>query len=794
MLRLIVVSIVKPMLGLSTNGAQFFCVFSRLSALLLFVVSLVSGCHSDPSGTCIFSHMAGEIEVYPEEVPATGNLESEVTVWVYLVGEGCRKPLEGAAVEVFSSRNSRDERIDIIYPPESTTDQEGMAIAYLGSSCPGEAAVSATAERASLCERWEDEQCHLMVKTILFIPACRSGMEACGCVCVDLDVDPENCGQCGNVCDTASEVCDSGECVVMDVDGDGFVREDLGGDDCNDLDSSVHPGAEEVCDGVDNDCDRMSDELPEASESCDDGNECTEDTCIRGSCVNSHDNGIPCDDTSDCTVNDTCRNGVCVGEPRDGDCDGYGTDLCGGDDCDDGNRDVNPAAEEDSLIRFVCSDGIDNDCDGLTDHEEPDCCIPDCAGAECGDGGCPDQPVACGACLGGYWCDDGSCAALGDEPIWVFIPGGTFMMGSDDGYADEQPVHQVSVPEFYMTMTEVTVQQYERCVQEGGCEDFNNCWEYCNWRGLPGRENHPINCISWYLASDFCTWAGGRLPSESEWEYAARGGGRDITFPWGDQRPTCDLAVHNPGCHAGACCPTDCRDGDGDGYGTGTSCLGPDCNDSDPSCQEGECCLGCIDVDGDGYGIGQDCLGTDCNDTDPRRWESGCGPWIDYDMDKRGRGTIWQGPDCNDSDPGCHQGDCCLDCIDIDGDGYGIGDCCLGPDCIEGDDFHDYSGCWQDSTWPVCSKPAGNTDHGLCDMAGNVTEWVQDWYHDDYIGAPTDGSAWEEPVIFYRVIRGCSLYCHSAYLRLQCRSRDVPDTALCDAIDSKGFRCARDVP
>ncbi|MBU1247653.1 MAG: formylglycine-generating enzyme family protein, partial [Proteobacteria bacterium] len=113
----------------------------------------------------------------------------------------------------------------------------------------------------------------------------------------------------------------------------------------------------------------------------------------------------------------------------------------------------------------------------------------------------------------------------------VAIPAGTFQMGAMDMTIDEQPVHDVSVNEFKMDKTEVTVAAYEACVKAGKCKPTVTGYK-CN-SGMESRQNHPINCVDWNQARDYCAWAGKRLPSEEEWEYAARGSdGR--TYPWGN--------------------------------------------------------------------------------------------------------------------------------------------------------------------------------------------------------------------------------------------------------------------
>ncbi len=143
-------------------------------------------------------------------------------------------------------------------------------------------------------------------------------------------------------------------------------------------------------------------------------------------------------------------------------------------------------------------------------------------------------------------CIDGDTSLGSVGIVWVTICGGSFQMGSNAGKSSEMPVHEVIVPSFGMTKTEVTVSQYRECVTAGHCTAPNIGYGYDNWNDL-GFENHPVNYLSWYQSEIFCNWAMGRLPSEAEWEYAARSGGQAITYPWGDQTATCDYAVMNDG-------------------------------------------------------------------------------------------------------------------------------------------------------------------------------------------------------------------------------------------------------
>ena len=106
---------------------------------------------------------------------------------------------------------------------------------------------------------------------------------------------------------------------------------------------------------------------------------------------------------------------------------------------------------------------------------------------------------------------------------WVDIPAGRFQMGSEDGDSNEKPVHWVEVKAFRMAATEVTVGQYRKCVEAEVCTEPATGWT-CTWSSRPsGKEEHPINCVDWGQARTFSRWVGGDLPTEAQWEYAARG-------------------------------------------------------------------------------------------------------------------------------------------------------------------------------------------------------------------------------------------------------------------------------
>jgi eukaryotic-like serine/threonine-protein kinase len=150
-----------------------------------------------------------------------------------------------------------------------------------------------------------------------------------------------------------------------------------------------------------------------------------------------------------------------------------------------------------------------------------------------------------------------------DGMVMVYVPAGSFMMGSaaddSDAFPDEFPQHEVYLDAYWLDRTEVTNDQFTAFIADTGhtttaeeegrgyIYDTDWGWGYvdgADWqhpRGpdsdLSGLSNHPVVLVSWEDADAYCAWAGGRLPTEAQWEYAARGP-TSLKYPWGDSDPS----------------------------------------------------------------------------------------------------------------------------------------------------------------------------------------------------------------------------------------------------------------
>ena len=189
---------------------------------------------------------------------------------------------------------------------------------------------------------------------------------------------------------------------------------------------------------------------------------------------------------------------------QDEDGDGFGRGCARGSDCNDRDPAVNPGQRE------TCGDLVDNDCNGLVD----------------------DAP---------------RCEAPPIDPSPVRVSAGSFVMGSarDEGSADERPRHRVTVSTFSMDRHEVTNQRYAACVAAGGCTRpaLLSSHRRVEYYGDGRFADYPVIFVDWKQAAAFCAWAGGRLPTEAEWEKAARGPAPSIRrFPWGNEAADCRRA------------------------------------------------------------------------------------------------------------------------------------------------------------------------------------------------------------------------------------------------------------
>jgi len=474
--------------------------------------------------------------------------------------------------------------------------------------------------------------------------------------------------------DRCTNDCDLGYC------GDGIVR--TGHEICDD-------GNNIDGDGCDSNCTTTScgNGILNAGEECDDGNDIDGDDCDSNCTLTACGNGVVTD-------GEECEDG----NNADGDgCDSNCTlTACGnriqteGELCDDGN-DVEGDGCDTNCTPSACGNGIRSELEECDDGNlaDGDGCDNNCTMTGCGNGVLTDNEVcddgnnvdgddcdsnctltACGNGIrtAGEECDDGNdidgdgcdsdcvqgrpCGANCPRIEYVEISGGVYSMGTRIGRAIEMPAHDVEVGTFLMARAEVTVQQYAECVDAGACTPPSTVENNptCNW-GAEGREDHPVNCVSWTQAKTFAAWVDGRLPTEAEWEYTARSQGEDFEYPWGNAQATCDFAIM-----------------------------------------------------------------------------------------KNAAGV---------------------------------------------------NGCGEGTTAPVCSRPNGDTLQGVCDMAGNVFEWVEDDDHSNYFGAPDDGSAWvDEPRGNRRVYRGGAFYFNAPFLRSRDRRSYTPDFR----VNYLGFRLARTIP
>jgi formylglycine-generating enzyme required for sulfatase activity len=137
-----------------------------------------------------------------------------------------------------------------------------------------------------------------------------------------------------------------------------------------------------------------------------------------------------------------------------------------------------------------------------------------------------------------------------EEENWMRVDGGPFWMGAQkpddpDAFGDESPVHQVEVSPFFIGRYPVTVFEYDPFVTSGGYKEeqfweaggFGTFADPGHWQQQLRYPNRPVVEVSWYEAAAYSAWAGGRLPTEAEWECAARGGRQGVHYPWGSQEP-----------------------------------------------------------------------------------------------------------------------------------------------------------------------------------------------------------------------------------------------------------------
>lgn len=273
-------------------------------------------------------------------------------------------------------------------------------------------------------------------------------------------------------------------------------------------------------------------------------------TCITGACTGGT---LDCDDGKECTT-DTCDPaGGCSNVLQGGYC------LIGGTCYTNGQANTGNACQE-CAVSKTTTDWTDAT-NGTPCGTGKECYGNQCVSvAVCGGITCPVIGGYNASCNTKQHCEYANPDTTGWKQwdVWVHVPAGSFPMGSSEGESgsssDERPLHTVTFAKGYLIAKHpVTVSQYEACMSAspGTCTAPSTVdWSGNGWgtnTTANGRSTHPQNGLSWAQSGAVCAWLGGRRPSEAEWEYAAKGPVHR-KYPWGDTpAPTCsnNTAVFN---------------------------------------------------------------------------------------------------------------------------------------------------------------------------------------------------------------------------------------------------------
>lgn len=408
--------------------------------------------------------------------------------------------------------------------------------------------------------------------------SCVGNSEVCGDSCIDPTTDNKNCGGC--VADGRGKICEQGQRCSEGICGATCGGSTIPcGDSCIDPSKNIHncggcveEGKGEKCetgyDCIEGECKAVCSQeclnggVCSAPDTCQcasgwEGHNCSTaicvNPCVHGSCVTP--NKCSCETGwtgSDCSVAicyPTCQNGGSCVAPNVCSCTSEWT----------GNVCSEP------ICSPACQNGgscvAPNVCSRTSEWTGNDCSEPICNPA-CQNGG---SCVAVNVCSCPLTWVGPDCGTQDRVRIPVRGDETSFSMGrsllDDVGGQNEEPPHGVVLAAYEIDRYPVTAAAYKLCVDAGVCRILG---EYSTYNKV-GLELHPINSVTWADAVKYCEWAKGRLPTEAEWERAARGSG-SRRFPWGSECPTnakglCDRVEWTESTARANCGENDCHDG-----------------------------------------------------------------------------------------------------------------------------------------------------------------------------------------------------------------------------------------